>query len=123
MAKNNRIAWTDSLSVPVAADTSSGDPVLVGSLPGVALTDRATAENPVPGTKVGNATVAFDGVFDLDVAGAVASVGLPVYITSGGTLTATATSNTLFGHSVPGITADGSKGTGTGPLSVKIAKV
>jgi predicted RecA/RadA family phage recombinase len=123
MATNNRIAWTDSLSLPVADGTDSGDPVLVGSLPGVALTNKATEANPVPGTKLGNATVAFDGVFDLPVTGAVASAGLPVYITSGGTLTATSTSNTLFGYSVPGVTADGSKGTGTGPLSVKIAKV
>lgn len=127
MAKNNQFKGAgDKLttrSLPVPADTESGDPVKVGSLVGVALTDRATADNWGGGNPEGFATVALDGAWDLTVTGALASAGTPVYITSGGTLTATATSNTLFGHSVPGVTADGSKGSGDGLVTVELAKV
>jgi predicted RecA/RadA family phage recombinase len=123
MAKNNRVAWTESHSLPVPSGIDSGEPVLVGALPGVALTTRAANGDKAGGNKDGFATVALDGVFDLEVTGALAGAGTAVYITSGGALTATSTSNTLFGFSVPGFTADGSKGSGAGTVSVKLAKV
>lgn len=127
MAKNTRFngagAKLTTRSLPVPADTASGDPVKVGSLVGVAQTDRATADNWGGGNPVGFATVAIDGAHDLTVTGALAGAGTPVYITTGGTLTATVSTNTLFGHSIPGVTADGSKGTGDGLVTVELVKV
>jgi predicted RecA/RadA family phage recombinase len=100
------------ISLPVPADTPSGAPVKVGSLIGV----TATAEGE-GGNAPGRATVWREGEYTFPVAGAVASEGLPVYITSANALTATATDNTLFGYS------HGTKGTGTGPLPVILAQV
>lgn len=127
MAKNTRFNGAGDKgtyrSLPVPDGTESGDPVKVGSLVGVAQTDRATEDNRGGGNPVGFATVQLDGAHDLTVTGALASAGTPVYITSAGALTATATSNTLFGHSIPGVTADGSKGSGDGLVTVELAKV
>lgn len=103
MAKNQRYTNALHISVPVASGVVSGQPVKVGQICGVAIIDRESD---------GTATVWLDGSWELPVAGAVASVGLPVYITSGGTLTATASGNFIWG------TALGTKGTGTGPLEV-----
>lgn len=100
------------ISLPVPADTASGAPVKVGSIIGV----TATAEGE-GGNAEGYATVWREGSYELPVTGAIASVGLPVYITSANVLTATATDNTLFGYS------HGTKGTGTGPLPVILAQV
>lgn len=46
MATNLRHATGDTLSLPVGAGIESGDPVLVGDLSGVALTDRGAGGNP-----------------------------------------------------------------------------
>lgn len=104
----------DKLSLPVAADTASGTPVLVGSLPGV----TATAEGE-GGNEDGFASVWLSGVYDLAITTTTAIVaGGPVYITSGGSLTPVATGNTLFGHAVV------AKGTTAGEVvPVKLAKV
>lgn len=123
MATNSRFGSTRTRSLPVPADTKSNDPVKVGALVGVALTDRAADDNRGGGNPDGFATVALDGAYDLEVAGAVSGSGVPVYITSGGSLTATAGENTVFGHTIPGATADGSKGSGTGVVTVEIAQV
>lgn len=58
MAKN--LAYKDGrrLTLPVPADTVSGDPVVIGTLPGVALTDRDAA---------GNAAVDTGGAYTLSV--------------------------------------------------------
>lgn len=103
MAKNQRYTNALHISIPVPEGVVSGHPVKVGQICGVAQIDREAD---------GNATVWLDGSWTLDVTGAVASVGLPVYINSGGTLTATATGNFIWGTSL------GTKGTGTGPLEV-----
>lgn len=58
MAKNQIFASGRQLTVAVASGTASGDPVLVGTMTGVALEDRDSN---------GNAPVAFDGVYDLSV--------------------------------------------------------
>lgn len=108
MARNEVYRDGDRLALPVPDGTVSGAPVLVGALPGVTQTGRAAD---------GTATVWTSGAFRLDVAGAVTTVGSPVYITSAGALTTTATGNTVFGHALA------TKGAGTGPLVVKIAKV
>jgi predicted RecA/RadA family phage recombinase len=108
MARNEVYRDADRLSLPVPPGVKSGEPVLVGPLPGVAATDRDDV--------TGEATVWLDGAWDLDVTGAVAGYGLPVYITSARALTTTATGNKLFGHSL------GTKGAGTGSLTVAVAQ-
>lgn len=100
------------ISLPVPNGTLSGAPVKVGSLVGI----TATAEGE-GGNAEGYASVWREGSYEVPVAGAVASVGLPIYITASNTLTATAGSDTLFGYS------HGTKGTGTGPLAVILALV
>lgn len=88
MAKNQRYTNALHIAVPVPEGTKSGAPVQVGQISGVAQIDRQ---------EDGNATVWLDGSWLIEVAGAVASVGLPIYITSAGALTATATGNTAWG--------------------------
>lgn len=128
MAKNIRFGGNKTRSLPVPSGTKSGAPVKVGSLVGVALTDR---QGDVDGVETGNptgfATVALGGgsngcAADLTVTGALAAAGTPVYIASNGSLTATATDNTLFGYSIPGAT-DGTKGTGAGVITVELVQV
>lgn len=93
----------DTLTLPVASGVESGDPVEVGDLVGVALTDRDAD---------GNATVQLDGVFNLSVTGAVSNVGDPVYIASGA-LNVTDT-NPLFGHALE------TKGAAAGVIPVRV---
>lgn len=110
MATNIIFEEGDSITLPVPAGTLSGEPVLVGSLPGVALTSRDDT--------TGTATVRLEGVALLNVAGAITNVGDPVYIvTADRSLTATATGNTVFGYALD------SKATGTAPIRVRIAEV
>jgi predicted RecA/RadA family phage recombinase len=100
------------LSLPVPNNTVSGAPVKVGSLIGV----TATAEGE-GGNAEGYASVWRQGAYDLSVTGAIASVGLPVYITSSNTLTATAGSDTLFGYALE------TKGAAAGVIRVALAQV
>lgn len=62
MATNTTYMWTESLPLTCTAPTTpaSGDPVLCGQIPGVALVDEDAN---------GVTTVALDGVFDLSVKG------------------------------------------------------
>ena len=62
MAKNTVYMWTESLALTCSSPTTpqSGDPVVCGQIPGVAL----TAED-----SNGVTTVALNGVFDLAVKG------------------------------------------------------
>ena len=108
MAKNRRYAPpVDSFTLPVIAGVVSGGPVIAGMLPGVALTDRDAA---------GNAVVALGGAFDVTVTGAVASIGLPVYITSatGALVVAPGAGIQLFGHALQ------TKGSGAGIITVRL---
>lgn len=60
------------LTCPVKAGTVSGDPVTIGAnLCGVAITDRDAA---------GNATVDFQGVYDVTVVATTVAVGEAIYI-------------------------------------------
>jgi predicted RecA/RadA family phage recombinase len=109
VAKNRRLSGTmRTRTLPVLAGVLSGSPVIVGMLPGVALTDRDAS---------GNATVQLDGVFEVSVTGAVASVGLPIYITSStyALVVAPGAGIQLFGH------AQETKGAGAGLIDVNIA--
>lgn len=58
MAKNLVYKDARRLTLPVPADTVSGEPVVIGTLPGVALTDRDSA---------GNAAVDTGGAYTLSV--------------------------------------------------------
>lgn len=113
MATNEVYRNADHIPLPVPSGTKAGDPVKVGSLIGVAITDRDTD---------GQATVWRKGAFTFTVDGAIANVGDPVYVAGDGTsritgLTGTATGNTLFGYALATKTA------AAGPLPVAIAQV
>lgn len=101
----------------VGADVLPGTPLIVGGKSVVTLTASGgtdAANISVPGGYtvsggpgiggVGNrtnyATVAYDGTYEFDVTGALTSTAndVAVYITSGGVLTLTASTNTLYGH-------------------------
>ena len=101
MAANEVYTEAESLVLPVASSVVSGQAVIVGGLYGVALKDAYQGEDAAYYT-----TVKFCGVFRLAFTGTL-TVGQPVYITSAGALTATATSNTLFGHAIKPKTASG----------------
>lgn len=114
MARNEVYRDADHLSLPVPADTPAGAPVIVGGLVGVTETAEGSGGNPD-----GYASVWLKGAHHIDVAGAIAAVGTPVYINTTGTpsLTATATGNTLFGHALE------TKATGTAPITVRVSRV
>lgn len=123
MALNEVFKEGIALSLPVPDGTKSGQPVRIGILNAVAETDEGGATIVVNGITqqtggVGNkdnfASLKLTGAWELDVTGAVASVGQPIYIKGDNTLTATATGNFLFGAALR------TKGTGTGPLVVKV---
>lgn len=110
MAKNRYLEDAKQWTLPVIAGVVSGGPVIVGMIPGVALTNRAAD---------GTATVQTDGAFTLSVvaAGAV-TVGQPIYITSAtGVLTdAAGAGKQLFGHALL------AKGSGTSSIPIRIAQ-
>lgn len=109
MAVNEVFHDGESLNLPVIAGVVSGGAVIVGMIPGVAETTRDAA---------GFATVRTKGVFSLSVTGAIASVGLPVYITSatGALVVAPGVGIQLFGHALD------TKGAGAGVIRVRIAQ-
>lgn len=109
MAKNMLLPEALHIELPVPANTKSGDLVAVGAWRGVAQTDREAD---------GNATVWINGSTEQTVSGAVATVGLPIYIVGTGaslranSATTTATGNTLVGYSL------GTKAAADGPLEI-----
>jgi predicted RecA/RadA family phage recombinase len=109
MATNRVYEESSQRAVPVPSGVTSGDPVCVGAaLPGVALIDRDAD---------GEATVQFDGEFNLPVAATAAmAVGDLVYITAATrVLSNTAAGNVRFGYLMEVIT-----GAGTVTRRVKI---
>lgn len=133
MSKNCVIApQVPALSLPVPAGTRSGDPVKVGGIVGVAGTDRTEVVSGKQYGGVGNpdgyASVEVDGAFAVEVADAVSAVGTAIYIvTADNSLTTTATSNTLFGHTIPvierGVPTGATKSAGAGTVNVKLARI
>jgi predicted RecA/RadA family phage recombinase len=109
MAKNEWIHDGENLYLPVISGTVSGGPVIVGMIVGVALTSRDAA---------GSATVRTKGAWNVSVTGAIASVGLPVYITSAtyALVVAAGAGIQLFGHALA------TKGAGAGVIPVRIAQ-
>jgi len=94
MALNEIYKDGNELVLPVASTVNSGDLVQVGQLIGVAQNDAVTGED-------GNtyATIKMNGVFKLTTSVAV-TVGQAVYVTSGGVINVTATSNKFIGHAI-----------------------
>lgn len=107
MAKNEVYEDGDSIPIAVPATVVSGDPVVVGEIVGVAVTDRDAN---------GLITLRRKGVFSLTVTGAI-GLGAVVYaVVAGGlvtSLTATASGNTRFGLA-------GAAQAGTGSIPVII---
>ena len=124
MALNTVYKPGDHLPAPVPAGTKSGDPLRLGGLNGVAVTDRAnlvaplnadgsvnTAYNRGGGNTNGNASVWFEGVVSVPVTAAAApAYGTPVYYDPATKkLTVTAGSLAVWGHVVdPAPTDNGS---------------
>ena len=108
MAKNEHLRHANHISLPVPAGTLAGAPVRVGILNGVAQTNRASSTDWAGGNAVGEATVWLDGSHHLDVVGAVANIGDPVYITAEGlTATAPETGPVVFGAALATQASDG----------------
>lgn len=113
MAKNQKYAPKRTRVLPVATSTPTGTPLMVGSLPVITLTAEAGG-----GNDAGFATCALDGAWHVPVTTSTAiAVGGPVYITSGGALTPTATNNTLWGYAIE------AKGTAAQTIAVEISQV
>lgn len=115
----------DYLSLPVPDGRKKGDPVRVGGLNGVLATNRtpdaqpATTDTQGPvtpgGNPAGHASVWLKGGHEFPgIAFAVASIGLPIYITPANALSATEAGNALYGHALS------TKAAAAGPLIVRI---
>lgn len=82
MATNEVFPYGKRLTVTVGSSVSSGDPVVFGQRPGVALTSSDTSNN---------ASVSFEGVYNLSVKGidgsgnSAVAAGDILYLTSGDT--------------------------------------
>lgn len=111
MAKNRKFENGDALYVSVPAGTVSGGPVILGMLPGVALTDRDAT---------GGASVRFgEGVYTQSVTAAGnITFGQPIYITSATNALSDAAGagKQLYGHAV-----STSTGAGTKSIDIRIA--
>ena len=94
MAKNEVYYPGDTLPLPVPAGTKSGDPVVVGTIAGVALENRDAA---------GNAPVRVKGVYKLSVTGhdgtsnKAIGIGDKVYYTAPAIIDANATAGAEYG--------------------------
>lgn len=132
MAKNVVYKDADYLSLPVATGTLSGTPVRVGGLNAVTQTDEGSVEiaranaiapnystaNAASSNKAGYASCALKGALRVEVNGAIAKVGDPVYIDAAtNKLHSTDSSGArpLYGHALA------TKATGAGDIIVRIA--
>ncbi|MGG5257467.1 hypothetical protein [Phycicoccus avicenniae] len=111
------------LSLPVVAQTKSGDPVRVGVVNGVAATDRDGGGNPS-----GCATVVTDArSYTYEVAGAIAGPFTPVYLVprSGATapILQTTASGAIWGYTVPKVGETGVRTATSGVAVVRPAQV
>lgn len=98
MALNRVLAAGNRLALPVSNTVESGDPVAVGDLPGVAVTDYRADD--------GTASVQTNGVFDLDVKAENGSgnkkvdAGDAVYLQSDGTINIKSGTGVRFGYAL-----------------------
>lgn len=94
MATNIKFKVDDYISLPVREGVKSGDPVVVGSLVGIAITD----EGGGVGNQPGFASVALAGGAQVNLPNGVTfNIGDKVYVTNAGAISATASGNTLLG--------------------------
>jgi hypothetical protein len=115
MATNQKFDRAESINLPVPTGTGSGVAVVCGRLCGTTRTKEAEG-----GNVTGEATVDLVGAYEQTVTGAL-KVGQAVYMTGtpdgngllAAALTATSTSNTLWG------TAITAKGSGSGLATVR----
>lgn len=99
--KNQRYTENKHIALTADKDYTSGDPAAIGVYRGVVVADAKKDEK---------VTIWLDGSYDIPVTGAL-TVGQAVYITSNGTLTATA-------GTTPWGAANVAKATGTGVAEV-----
>jgi predicted RecA/RadA family phage recombinase len=94
MALNEIYKDGNEIVLPVASTVVSGNLVQVGQIIGVAQKDAVLGED-------GNyyTTLKLNGVVKLTTSVAV-TVGQAVYVTSGGVINVTATSNKFIGHAI-----------------------
>jgi predicted RecA/RadA family phage recombinase len=102
MARNTVRERAFQVSLPVAEGTKSGDPVVVGSLVGVALIDRGKDTE-------GEATIQMVGSFKFSVEGKkggeekAIAVGEPVYVDPATKKISADSSKTLFGYALQAV--------------------
>jgi predicted RecA/RadA family phage recombinase len=120
MATNQQFDKATSLHLPVPSGTVSGAPVVVGALMGTARCKEGDG-----GHGAGFAAVDIEGAYRIPVVGAV-KAGAAVYIAgsadangllTAASLTATSTSNTLWGYALE------TKSSGTATITVRPARV
>ena len=90
------------LSLPVPAGTKSGDPVIVGAIAGVAVTNIGEGGNAATHASVDTSP----NLWEYEVKNAIAGPGTPVYATARAGATApildtTAGGKPLWGYTVP----------------------
>lgn len=103
MALNRAYANARKLQFAVPSGVVSGDPVVVGQIPGVALTDRNSD---------GLASVDMGGAYHLEVEGTPTLGGIIYY--HSGTLNMTSSGGVRFGYALEAVAS------GTGTIPVKI---
>jgi predicted RecA/RadA family phage recombinase len=117
MATNTVYMWTRSRPLVCSDPTTpaSGDPVLMGQIPGVALVDEDAA---------GETTVALDGAFELSVKGidgsgnsAVAKGDAIYYVTGDTPKLSKKTAGVLFGYALAAVSSGA-----TATIAVEVGK-
>lgn len=121
--KNEYMRPATELSLPVVAQTQSGDPVRVGAFNGVAATNIGEGGNPA-----GNASVVTDArAYEYEVDGAITGPGDAVYLTarSGATAPILSTTGTgdPWGYTVPKVGETGVRAATSGVAVVRPAQV
>ena len=126
MARNITYKPGGYISAPVPAVIKSGQPLRIGGLNAIAVTDRAktdvaalntdgtrnAAYNWGGGNPNGYASIWLEGAAKVVVTAATApAFGAAIYIDSAGALTATATSNTLWGNCIDSNPTNNGNGT------------
>lgn len=130
MAVNQVFKTGNNIALPAPSGLLSGQPVRIGAINAVAVTDRGDATTtislgggvsitqPTGGVSLAptEASVKLDGAYNLTVTGAVAAAGDLVYITGANTLTTTASGNKVFGYALR------TKGAGAGIIPVLLVQ-
>lgn len=121
--RNEYMRPATELSLPVVASTVSGDPVRVGSINGVAATNRGEGGNASTHASV----VTDPRSYTYEVAGAIAGPGVPVYLVARSGATApilqTTAAGAIWGYVIPKAGETGVRAGTTGVAVVRPAQV